>query len=191
MGIVAKVLSFARVQIEGAELEETKGDGDGGAPRIFDHTGPGGDDSPPLPGDFLVSVDVPGSGNSAAVAYADTRNAGLALPGEKRIYGRDENGAIVCSIRLRRDGSIEATNAEGSYKLSAAGVLEATVTTLTIGNGAGTMDLAVDGTWTINGLIISPAGEITNAAGIVLGTHTHAQDDDSGPDTQVETDAPT
>ncbi|KKK61825.1 hypothetical protein LCGC14_3010450, partial [marine sediment metagenome] len=85
----------------------------------------------------------------AAVGYLDTKNPGIAVSGEKRLYGRDENGAIVSSVHLKRDGSISMST------------------------GAGSFEMRADGTVIINGLEISPNGEIKTAAGIVLGTHTH------------------
>jgi hypothetical protein len=71
-----------------------------------DHYGPSGDDSPPLPGDFAHSVEGVGNGEEQITGYHDPQNEGQALPGEKRLYARDEDGAIVGTIWLKRDGTI-------------------------------------------------------------------------------------
>lgn len=173
MDIIAEVLSFEHVTDEGVKTAQVKADGEGGAPLTFEHLGAPGDDGAPLPGDTVVAVVVPGSGHRVAVGYADTDNAGIALPGERRLYGRDAAGVVVCAIHLKRDGSIVVQNDNGDFTLDAAGALVANVTTLSVGNGAGSMTLDSAGTWNFNGLTISAAGELTNAAGIVLGTHTH------------------
>lgn len=82
-----------------------------------------GDDSCPLPGDYAALTEASGTGAEAATGYADVRNAGKALPGEKRIYGRDANGAVVGDLWIKRDGTIVGTNAGGSITLSPQGVL--------------------------------------------------------------------
>lgn len=64
-------------------------------------------------------------------------------------------------------------------------------TSIELTNGTGLMTMLPDGSMNINGAVISPTGEITNSAGIVLGTHTHAQGNDSDGNTEVETEVPT
>ena len=77
-----------------------------GAGSTADHYGPAGDDSPPLPGDYAHTSTGPGAGQEQVVGYHDAKNAGEALPGEKRLYCRDEDGAIVATMWMRRDGTI-------------------------------------------------------------------------------------
>jgi len=174
MGLIGRVRSFTRRTLEnGAFLSEVQI-----APtasladnRTLTHLGAPGDDSPPLDSDFAGGFRVPGSERFAVGGYVDTLNEGSALRGERRLYGRDAAGAVVCEIHLRRDGSIEIANDAGSFTLTAQGALSATISTLSIGNGAGSMDLAADGTWTLNGAQITPAGDVISLLGRSLDLH--------------------
>jgi len=135
------------------------------------------------------------SGRVAAVGYFDPVSAGKTAPGEKRFYARNAVGTVVAEVWLKDTGAVEITNAFGSIKLGsdgavnavtpagsfgmdAAGVLTASVTSLSIGNAAGSMALSAAGVWTINGVTIDPAGLVTATdfvAGLVtLLTHVHS-----------------
>lgn len=159
MGLIAKLLSFGRVQTEeGANVSDVKIDPGGGANITAQHFGPPGDDSYPLPDDYVAVVPAGGSGTESAVGYIDTENQAQALAGEKRLYSRDANGAVKTVIWLKNDGS------------------------LVIQNGAGTIQMATGGTVTINGVtidtngnIVAP-GEVTAMNGpssVKLSTHLH------------------
>lgn len=168
MGLIAILRSFTRVLRSGAKLSDVKLDSGGGANLTAENFADAGDDSHPLPGDYVAAVSIPRDGGQAAVGYADTINDPKAGPGEKRIYGRSpDTGLVVNEVWLKADSSVIISNALGS------------------------IELKPDGSVDINGAIISAAGEITNASGVVLGTHTHAQGNDSDGDSQAETDAPT
>lgn len=106
MGRVAEVLAATRRMIRGVPVLSIKLSRGGGANATADHYGPSGDDSPPLPGDFAHSSAGPGSGQEQITGYHDPRNPGVALPGEKRLYVRDEDGEIVGTIWMKRDGTI-------------------------------------------------------------------------------------
>lgn len=168
MGSIAKLLSFTRVLRNGAKLSDVKLDPGGGANLTAEHFADAGDDSHPLPGDYVATVGIPRDGGQAAVGYADTINDPKAAAGEKRIYGRDAStGAAVNEVWLKADGSVMIANSNGAIELKA------------------------DGSVDINGAIISVAGEVTSATGRVLSTHVHAQGNDSASDTQVPTNPPT
>ena len=149
MGRIARVLSFLRTERNGAKLSDVKLDPGGGPNITGEHFADPGDDSYPLPEDYAATINTQRSGAQIPVGYADTINTPKAGPGEKRIYGRDANGAAVNEVWLKADSSVLIANALGFIELKA------------------------DGSVDINGAIISVAGEVTNAAGIVLGTHTH------------------
>lgn len=106
MGRVAEVLAATRRVIRGIPVLSVKLSRGGDQNATADHYGPSGDDSPPIVGDFAHSSAGPGSGQEQITGYHDTRNPGEALPGEKRLYARDEDGAIVGTIWLKRDGTI-------------------------------------------------------------------------------------
>lgn len=106
MGRVAEVLATTRRVIRGIPVLSTKLSRGGNLNTTADHFGPSGDDSPPLPGDYASIVEGPGSGQGQVTGYHDTRNEGQAIPGEKRLYARDEDGGIVGTIWLKRDGTI-------------------------------------------------------------------------------------
>lgn len=168
MGRVAKVLSFLRTTRNGAKLSDVKLDPGGGSNITGEHFADPGDDSYPLEGDYAATLEIPRSGSQVPIGYSDTINTPKAEAGEKRIYGRDPaTGQAVNEVWLKSDSSVIISNALGAIELKA------------------------DGSVDINGAVISPTGEVTNATGVVLGTHVHAQGNDSGSDTQVPTNPPT
>ena len=96
---LADVISSERVTEEGAPYLRVKLDPiDTITVPSFDAAG---EDSPPLPGDKAVCDD------DHCVGFADVKNAGAALPGEKRMYARDENGTVVGVLYMKRDGTLE------------------------------------------------------------------------------------
>lgn len=170
-GMVASVISFFRSLVGGVQRETVKGDPDGGFPITFEHTSSPGDDSPPLGSDSLTGIEIAGEGHFAAIGYTDPLNEGVALQGEKRIYSRDENGAVVSSVHLKRDGRVEVQNALGGFILTKDGGLEVVATTIKLGNGIGSMELNALGFWTINGVSFPPSGDVISATGISLSFH--------------------
>lgn len=151
MGLIGQLLSFTRVVKGSIKLSDVKLDPDGGSNITGEHYADPGDDSFPLSADYVVAMAVRRNGGSVAVGYADPVNDPKAAEGEKRIYGRDPTtGLSVNEVWLKADGSIIMSNSLGAIELKA------------------------DGSVDINGAIISPIGEVTNAAGKVLGTHVHA-----------------
>ena len=72
---------------------------------------PSGDDSPPLPDDLAVLVYNNRTGGLAYLGAIDQANAPEAQPGERRIYARDSSGAIVSTLWLKGDGTLELNGA--------------------------------------------------------------------------------
>ena len=144
---------------DGSDIKSDRGSGDNVTAQHF--TAPG-DDSRPLPGDYASLSDAAGTGNQTATGYHDPKNPPKAEPGEKRIYARDSTGAVVAEMWLKASGDI------------------------LISNGPGVFTMLADGSVNINGLVISPDGEITNKKGISLSDHKHPQDPDSAGNSQKD-----
>lgn len=165
--MIADLLDFVRTTIDGANASEAKVDPGGDVARTAQHFAPAGDDSHPLRGDLVVLVEA--DGRQHAVGYVDEKNAGVAEPGEKRIYSRDAGGTVAAVVWLKADGSI------------------------VIDNGSGAFELAPNGDVTINGVTIDVAGNVSApgevtarsmAAPVNLSTHIH-------PDMLGSTGSPT
>lgn len=119
---LAHVFGSERVDDEGAKSLRVKaGDVDTVTASQF---GPPGDDSPPLPGDVAVIAEGDGTDDDAIVGYVDPRNAGVALPGERRFTARNEDGEVVGAIYMRRDGTI-AIGLNATGRASVAGLVDA------------------------------------------------------------------
>lgn len=216
MGRIARLLSFVRVIRNGAKVSDVKVDPGGGANITAQHFAPSGDDSHPLPIDFVIIEDVEGTGRESVVGYVDPVSEPKALPGDKRIYARDENGVTVVEIWLKNTGEALISNDNGSVTLRPDG---STVTTTPGGtfdakadgsikgdNGSGSFELQAAGDFLVNGVTIDVNGNITTSATITGNTvaattsltvagkemdqHTHAQGNDSNGDTQVNTGGP-
>lgn len=162
MSRVAQVLSVERLQDDGGHGVDVKADPGGEAAVLAPMFADPGDDALPLPGDFVALEDSSGTGVEQATGFADVRNAGKAKPGEKRIYARSSSGAVKIELYLRGDG------------------------TLLIGNGKGAIELAADGTVTINGVTISTAGVIATQGdvavkGVVFSSHVHVSASPGSP----------
>lgn len=172
MGLIGVLKSFARVTRKAAAVSDAQIDTGGGRLITVQHFTPSGDDSQPLPSDYVVAVTVQQTGRHAAVGYIDPLNSQEAQAGEKRLYSRDGNGASAAVLWLKSDGTILATNA------------------------AGTLELGSNGTATINGATIDPSGNIVCSSisapsvianGKELADHTHDQPPDSLGDVQQPT----
>lgn len=181
MGLIAKLLSFARATRNGANVSDAKVDPGGGYNLTLQHFGAPGDDSHPVPGDYVASVEVPQHGGAVAVGYVDPKNTGRAKEGERRLYARNEAGEATVELWLMRSGTIQMVNALGAIYLRADGSTriegpgaEAEFFgsgAIVIKNGAGSFDIAPAGVVTINGVTIDPAGNISTPGNLsVQGT---------------------
>lgn len=155
MGIVATVLSN-----DGKDLKVDRGNGDNVTAQ---HFGPSGDDAPPLKNDYSVLGSAKGSGNASAVAYRDQKAENyIAKAGEKRIYSRDESGAVKAEVYLKADGTIEGKNEKAAVILFPTGEVS-------INNGSGSFIMEPGGDVVINGVRITKAGAISSPGGIQSG----------------------
>lgn len=141
MGFIGKLLSFGNTTKHGAKANNAVVDPGGGATKTLTHFSDAGDDSQPLPGDYVACVKIPRSGNAVATGYVDPANDQKAQPGEKRIYARDGDGVSVVEVWLKADGTAVIENTNGFFRLNP------------------------DGSVNINGTVINSAGEVTVASG--------------------------
>lgn len=210
MNYIAKLLSFVRVVKNGANVSDVKIDTGGGNNNTVEHFAPPGDDSFPLPDDYVLAADVPRGGSKAAVGYIDPVNTPVALEGDKRTYARDPaTGAPVNQVWLKNDGSVLISNDNGSVLLQVDGgslvttpngIFQVRANGGIIGsNSNGVFNLTSGGIFVVNGATIDTTGKITSPVGVVapsavingkeLDGHTHPQGNDSAGDTQVNTGA--
>lgn len=158
MGRVGTVQSFVRKTVDDAHVTDVKLDSGSEGPVTAPHFSSPGDDSPPLAGDFVVTVESAGAGNEVAVGYFDPKNEPQAAKGEKRIYSRNASGDVKVVVWLKSDGSLVIENDNGAIELKANG------------------DVDINGvTIDANGNIRA-AGEVTAKASstpVSLSTHVH------------------
>ncbi len=158
---IGKLLSFTRVERNGAKLSDVKLDIGGGEVLTGEHAHPSGEDAHPLPGDCPVAVEVAQTGRVVVVAYVETDATEKAGPGDKRIYARGEDRLETVELWLKADGSATLANANGFFTLFADGSQRHE-------NPNGSSTLAVDGSTTL----VNPNGQFElKADGTVAGTN--------------------
>lgn len=101
------VQSFERVSDENGERCEVQVDASVNELLTLEHVDSCGDDAPPLPGDSAAISESTGQGTGRSAGYVDTKNAGVALPGEKRVYGRAPDGSVAGFVHFHGDGLVE------------------------------------------------------------------------------------
>ena len=185
-GMISKVLSTRRVTRHGAPVLDVKANNGGRAPITLEHLSPAGDDSAPLPGDYLGGTPTQGTGRGVVSGYVDVRNEGIAEPGEVRRYSRDLDGAVQATLHLMGDGTVQivSTPTGTSFTIQVDGTITVANPAASVvlnddgsirgENGAGYFQLSDAGEFEANGAKITKVGEVINAAGTVLGTHTHS-----------------
>lgn len=200
MGRLARLLSFVRTTRNGIPATDVKFNPGGGANVTGPHLAPPGDDSHPLPDDFIYAGGTSATGSEAVLGYVDPVNEPIAGAGEKRIYARDAaTGVVVAEVWLKNDGSILSSNDNGSSELQADGSILGE-------NSNGSFELQANGDFVVNGVTINTNGNITTAGTVNAGTveattsltvagkemsgHTHSQGNDSASDTQQNTSGP-
>lgn len=153
MGRVAAFLSWALNTNSSEQPPEIKGDPGGEAVCTAEHFSPPGIDSQPCQGDYFATHDGPGTGDEVVSGYHDPKEANRkAGSGEARIYARDGDGATVCEVWCKADGSVEINSIKSGSVLKLNGV-----------------EIDQDGN-------IKAPGEITakeGAASVSLSTHVH------------------
>jgi hypothetical protein len=134
---------------DGDDGPETDLDLGGSDKGTADHFGGGGEDSPPLKGDWVTAVQLDGSTESlAAVAYSDDTER-VAAAGEKRTYARNSDGSVVAEVHMKGDGSVTIARTAGSS------VEVASNGAITIDAGAGTISIDAAGAISISGASVS------------------------------------
>lgn len=173
MGRIAQILSVTKRLVNGVNKSDVKINPDGGSNITVPHFSTPGDDSVPLTTDTVVTTEVQGTGNEAAVGYIDPLNTPKSGPGEKRIYSRDASGAEVAEVWLKDDGTIEISNQGGSVKINPDGSIEIIAPT-TVDIVAPTINLtgSVIVTGTLAATSIATTGDVV-AGGKSLITHIH------------------
>jgi hypothetical protein len=121
--LIGDVLDFLAKGAEEDHAVEAIVDPGGGPNLTADHFHTPGDDSPPYKGDAALMVQVPGSQNYVVIGYIDPKNPSEAGSGEKHLYARDADGAIICEIWLESDGTIRVKNGSGNITLAASGTV--------------------------------------------------------------------
>ena len=172
MGLIAKVLSFARELRNEANVSDVEVN-PGGDPNVTsEHFPPLGDDSFPLDTDYVFVADVEGTGRMAALGYVDPKNVPKALVGEKRIYARkEEDGTVIVDLWLKNDGTAVLQNENGSVTLKPDGTVNIVTPSGIFDviedgsiqgvNGNGSFELEAGGDFLVNGVIIDVNGNIT------------------------------
>jgi hypothetical protein len=144
----------------------------GGDSRTAQHFGAPGDDSHPLPGDFVATTGQAGTGRDSAVGYIDPLNTQTAQPGDKRIYARDAaTGEQVGEVWLKSDGTATIVNDNGTFTLAPTG-------SITGSNANGSFVLQAGGAFVVNGVTIAANGAVDipsslTLAGKQIAGHTH------------------
>lgn len=168
MGRLAKVLDFLRIVRNGDNYTNVSGDPGGGANITSNHYSSPGDDSNPLKNDLHYIGSIEKTGKGVVLGYLDVNNVQITLPGEKRIYARnDVNGLKICDIWLKNDGSIAIMNDNGIIELKVNGDIDM--------NGS---TFKTNGVIEANSLILN---------GKEIDGHNHNQGDDSAGDVQLPT----
>lgn len=144
----------------------------GGGPNVSaEHFQPAGDDAAPLPGDYGYAGPGPQKGRYAVVGYLDAKNPPVAVPGEKRIYSRDQGGEVKAAVWLKGDGTILLQNDNGSLELRLDGSMRGQ-------NAAGWFELLASGEFQANGARLTITGDVVTSDGVSLRNHPHVP---SGP----------
>lgn len=105
-GRLAKVLSNLTTERKIVE-PESKIEAKKNDPRYALRLSAVGEEAKPLPGDFCLSLDLEQIGRVICMGFIDPENSDLTEDGEKLIYSRDQDGAIVAKIHLKKDGTIQ------------------------------------------------------------------------------------
>ena len=176
MGRLAKLLQFTRVTRNGAQVSDVTAD-PGGEPNVTaENFQPAGDDSYPLPGDYVALNSDSGSGRETVIGYVDPKGTPKSGVGEKRIYARNSGGASIVELWLKNTGEAVLSNENGDVTLQADGG----VVTQTPGanfsvkadgsikgsNSNGSFELQASGDFIVNGVTIDVAGNITTPANV-------------------------
>jgi hypothetical protein len=159
-----------RAPRNGANQSDVKLDTGGGDVLTATFAQGSGSDSVPLPGDYPVSVRIDRAGGLVVVGFVEPDATQTAQAGDRRMYARGANRAEVVQIWLKNDGTLLASNANGSYELRPNGSHKMTSPggsyelrangSQRSENSSGYIELQAGGTVNINGATIDPGGNI-------------------------------
>lgn len=169
MGIIGKLLSFTRATRDNAKQADIK-IATSGDTLTAQYVQGAGDDAVPLPGDYPLCVRIERAGRVVVVGFVEPDATQTAQAGERRMYARDGDRAEVVQIWLKNDGTLLASNDNGSYELRPDGSqklqndngsyeLRANGSHRSQ-NASGYYELQAGGTVDVNTATIDPAGNI-------------------------------
>lgn len=169
MGIIGKLLSFTRTTRDNAKQADIK-IATSGDTLTAQYVQGAGDDAVPLPGDYPLCVRIERAGRVVVVGFVEPDATQAAQAGERRMYARDGDRAEVVQIWLKNDGTLLASNDNGSYELRPDGSqklqndngsyeLRANGSHRSQ-NASGYYELQAGGTVDVNTATIDPAGNI-------------------------------
>lgn len=197
LSFVGRVLSTTRGLFQNAQAVETKSDLGGGSTVIAPHYGPPGDVGVPLPGDYSANMRVAQSNRFATVGFLDPTERPVPDvaewgPGARWLYSRNAEGEVTAEIQLFPDGTVRVRNVGGAQLTIAAdgSVTLAAAAAVSVTSGDGT-DINLNGV-TIDNNAQLTAAKVTApsvvADGVEVAGHTHSQGNDTGGDTEQDTD---
>lgn len=164
MGLISKLLSYTRIgDRNGAKVSDVKHDPGGGANQTGEHFQAANEDSVPLPGDYILTVNVQRTGGQVVVGFIDPNQQQTAAPGEHRQYARNASGEQVVQLHLKADGSAVLSNENASIELKPTGEVNTQ-------NASGFYKLQDDGTVDINGFTIAPDGSAESPVSVTAPT---------------------
>ncbi len=166
MGLIAKLLSFARAYRNSVTVSEAKVDTGGGVAVTALHAAPPGDDSQPLYGDYAAVIELRSTGRKVAVGYFDSTDTAQAAPGEKRLYARGPDGEAICTVWLKNTGEISIFNKHATFSITPGGAISGE-------NKLGNFILEESGDFKANGVTLDITGDVVTSDGISLRLHTH------------------
>lgn len=155
MGRIARLLSFVRAAINGTRNSDVKADPGGSANVTAQHFQPVGDDSHPLPDDYVAMLPLISTGRYGAVGYVDPKNEQKAQAGEKRLYARNDSGDEVVQIWLKNTGDVLISNDNATFEIKIDGSIKGA-------NSNGSYELQASGDFVVNGATIDTSGNITS-----------------------------
>lgn len=181
MGLIAKLLSFTRVDVEGTPTSDAKVDPGSGATLTAKHLSAPGDDAHPLDGDYVFVESDRRTGGVSAVGYVDPINEPTSKPGEKIIYSRDpDSGETIAWASLFNDGTVLVGNENGTFEITPEGEfshvndgvsVRAKVNgAFDVVNDVGYFKLLENGTFEVNGVTIDAQSRIVTPESVEAGS---------------------
>lgn len=142
MGLIGTVVEFTRTEVNRIFISDVKVDLGGEDTITAEHYQLGGSDTAPVVGDLVTCVR--DGKRFVVVATLDPINEGVVSPGELRLYSRDENGAIVSTLYMKSDGSVNIGEDDAETEVprddklqTELAKIQATFESIVVGTGGG------------------------------------------------------